>query len=133
MLVVLQLPLIIYAENFTPNISASGSFRVNLGEEAVYTIEVIDPGDNVTFTIQGGLPLNSFLDELDGGQYSFRWSLQELTNDPLMFVATDTRNASSTHTPTIEVCACANDGVCTLNGLLTTNTTITLACLCSEG
>ena len=110
-----------------------GSFRVNLGEEAVYTIEVIDPGDNVTFTVLGGLPLNSFLDELDGGQYSFKWSLQELTNEPLVFVATDTRNASSTHTPTVEVCACANDGVCTVDGLLTTNTTITMACLCSEG
>ena len=93
----------------------------------------MDPGDNVTLSIQGGLPPNSIIEDLGDGEYELRWNLQELTNDPLVFVATDTRNASSTHTPIVEVCACANDGVCTLNGLLTTNTTITMACLCSEG
>ena len=85
----------------------------------------MDPGDKFTVNVQGGLPPNSLLEELGDGEYAFKWNLQELTNDPLVFVATDTRNASSTHTPIVEVCACANDGVCTRS--------ITMACLCSEG
>ena len=120
-------------DNFAPNISGKGTFRVNSREESIYTISIDDPGDNYTTSVQGGLPPNSLLEELGDGEYSFKWNLQELTNDPLVFVATDTRNASSTHTPIVEVCACANDGVCTVDGLLTTNLTITMACICSEG
>ena len=130
---IIYLSFFLCTDNFAPNISGNGTFRVNSREESIYTIKIDDPGDNYTTSVQGGLPPNSLLEELGDGEYSFKWNLQELTNDPLVFVATDTRNASSTHTPIVEVCACANDGVCTVDGLLTTNLTITMACICSEG
>lgn len=122
-----------FAENFAPNITGSGIFRVNLRQQSVYTVQVIDPGDNFTVTILGGLPSNSLLERGSDEEYTFYWNLQEMTNVPLVFVANDTRGASSTHTPIVEVCACANDGVCVVDGIITTNFTVTMSCICSEG
>ena len=84
-------------------------------------------------TVQGGLPENSVLEEIDEGEYEFRWTLQEITSDALVFVANDTRGASSVFVPTVEVCACVNGGNCTLDGLLTSEATVVLNCVCSDG
>ena len=35
--------------------------------------------------------------------------------------------------PTVEICACANGGSCTRNGLITSNLTIIMNCQCTEG
>jgi hypothetical protein len=94
---------------------------------------VVDADDNFTLGIRGGLPINSILEEVDEGEYLFRWNLMELTNEPLVFVANDSRGASSTFSPVVEVCACVNGGTCTREGLITSNTTITLRCMCTEG
>ena len=120
--------------NFPPNISAEAVFRVTLGVEANYILMVVDPGDNFTLNVQGGLPSNSFLEEeVEEGEYLFRWTLMALTNEPLVFVANDSRGASSIFSPVVEVCACANGGDCTREGLITSNATITLQCMCTEG
>lgn len=125
--------LFLSAENVAPNITGSVTFRVNLQTESLFTFSVADPGDNFTVSIQGELPPEFFLEYAGSGEYTFRWNLQQVTNVPLVFVATDTQNVSSTFIPTVEVCACANDGICTVEGIITTNSTITMTCRCSEG
>ena len=125
--------LLISADNFPPNISADAVFRVFLGMETNFTLTVIDPGDNFTLNVQGGLPLHSVLEDEEGDSYIFRWNLMELTNEQLMFIANDSRGASSIFSPVVEVCACVNGGVCTQEGLITSNATITLKCMCTEG
>ena len=123
------------AENFPPNISADAVFRVMLGLESVYTLTVFDEDDNFTLSLQGDFPINAALEAVDEMVYVFRWTLMELTNDlqPLVFVANDSRGASSTFSPVVEVCACANGGACTRDGIITSNATITLKCMCTQG
>ncbi len=98
-----------------------------------FTITVVDPGDKFTLSVQGGLPLHSVLEKVEEEKYIFSWNLTELTNEPLMFIANDSRGASSIFSPVVEVCACINRGVCTREGLVTSNATITLKCRCTEG
>ena len=92
----------------------------------------MDPGDNVTLNVQGQLP-SSGLEELGDGEFIFHWSLREPTTEPLVFVATDSSGASSSFIPRVEVCACVNGGNCTLDGILTTNSTIIMTCQCPQG
>ena len=124
---------LISTENFPPNISADAVFRVTLGMESIYILTVVDPGDNVTLSVRGGLPVNSVLEKVDEEEYIFIWTLMELTNEPLVFIANDSRGAASTFSPVVEVCACVNGGVCTREGIITSNATITLKCMCTEG
>ena len=122
-----------FVANFPPNISADVVFNVTLRQESVYTILVEDPRDEVTLTVLGGLPPNSSLDYMGEGGYIFHWNLQEVTSDSLTFVTNDSKGASSIYTPIVEICACANGGICTRDGLLSTNATIVLNCICHEG
>lgn len=122
-----------FAANFPPNISADAVFRFTVGQESAYTIIVMDPGDEFTLTVLGGLPPNSALEDLGEGKYVFRWNLQEVTTEPLTFVANDSKGASSTYIPIVEICACANGGNCTRDGLLSSNATVVLNCVCLEG
>ena len=94
---------------------------------------MVDPGDNVTLSLLGGLPVNSVLETLDNLEYVFRWTLMELTNEALVFSANDSRGASSIFSPIVEVCACVNSGACTREGIITSNATITLRCMCTQG
>ena len=121
-------------DNFPPNISADATFRVNLGQESTFTLYIEDPGDEFTLSVRGGLPENSFLEETDDeGVFDFRWTLEEITTEPLVFVANDSRGASSLFVPTVEVCACVNGGNYTLDGLLTSDATVVMNCVCSDG
>ena len=106
---------------------------MNIGRESVYSLTVVDPGDNVTLSVQGEPPQDSILKTLDDGEYVFSWSLSETTTEPLVFIATDSSGASSTFIPVVEICACANEGNCTRDGLLTMNSTVVLNCICHEG
>ena len=125
--------IIISAENSAPNITAAAVFSVLLGEESLYPLTVVDTGDNFTLDVVGGLPANSALESVGEGEFIFRWVLEELTTEPLVFVANDSRGAASTFVPIVEVCACANGGNCTRDGLLTANATLVLKCVCTEG
>lgn len=121
-------------DNFPPNISADATFRVNLGQESTFTLYIEDPGDEFTLSVRGGLLENSFLEETDDeGVFDFRWTLEEITTEPLVFVANDSKGASSLFVPTVEVCACVNGGNCTLDGLLTSDATVVMNCVCSDG
>ena len=129
----LEIHLSYVVDNFPPNISAEATFRVNLGQESTFVLYVEDPGDEFTLSVRGGLPDNSILEEIAEGEFEFRWNLQEITTDSLVFVANDTRGASSVFIPTVEVCACVNGGNCTLDGLLTSAATVVMNCVCSDG
>lgn len=108
-------------------------FRITVGQESAFSIIVMDTGDNFTLTVLGGLPQNSDLEDKGEGEYIFRWNLQEVTTKPLVFAANDSRGASSTFIPIVEVCACVNGGNCTQEGLLSSNATVVLNCMCPEG
>lgn len=94
---------------------------------------VSDPGDNVTLRVQGEHLQTSILTLVGDGVYVFNWNLLETTTEPLVFIATDSSGASSTFIPSVEICACANEGNCTRDGLLMTNSTAILNCQCHEG
>ena len=96
-------------------------------------LNVVDPGDNITLMVQGGLPENSILEEIAPGEFAFNWTLLQVTYAPLVFVANDTRGASTLFIPIVEICACANGGNCSLEGVLSNNATIVMSCLCTEG
>lgn len=122
-----------HAGNFPPTISADSLLQINIGVAVEYTLIVVDPIDSVTLSIEGGLPDNSALTSLGDGTYVFRWNLDEPTTKTLVFIANDSRGAAASFVPRVEVCACKNGGVCTLDGVLTSNSTILLHCLCTEG
>ena len=120
-------------DNFPPEIAAEEIFRVNLRQESMMIIRVEDSGDSFALNVQGGLPDSSVLENLSEGIFIFRWIPQEITTKPLVFIASDSRNASRAFTPRVEICACLNGGNCTLEGLLTNNATIIMNCQCPQG
>ena len=122
-----------FAENFPPTLSGSNIFQVNLRQPSVYTFNATDEGDNFTVTISGNQPSNSTLVE-SGGLYTFTRTLQKLDNATITFLATDSLNAVTMLMPQTLLCACENDGVCTTEGLLTTDQDpLTMNCECQQG
>ena len=120
-------------ENTPPVILADSVFRVNLGEESIYSLSVSDPdGDNFTLTLMNDLPDDPKLEQTEE-EYLFVWTLLEITNVTLTFVATDSKGAATIFSPTVELCACVNNGNCTRDGLLVNSPTIVMNCRCSEG
>ena len=107
--------------------------RVNTGQESIYQLTVFDPGDKISLTMLGGLPQGSTLEQVDEGEYVFRWTLQKVATKPLVFIANDTAGASSTFTPIVYICACVNGGNCSFNGPLSGSSTVVMNCNCSEG
>ena len=126
---------LIYADNFPPNITARSIFRIDLNMESVLYLEVVDTADNFTLSVEGGLPHNSTLESISqsDANFIFRWTLHHVTYDPLIFLAVDSRGASTTFTPTVEICACVNGGICSLDGVLSNNATVVMNCQCTRG
>ena len=108
-------------------------FRVNIGEESIYSLSVSDPdGNNFTLTLLNEVPDDPKLEQT-GEEYLFVWTLLDITNVTLTFVAMDSKGAATLFSPTVELCACANDGNCTRDGLLVNSPTLVMNCHCSEG
>lgn len=85
-------------------------------------------------TVEGITPNSSTLINLEEGEYAFVLNLRSIFEHlHLVFVANDSRGAVAMLEPTVEICACANEGICTRNGLITSNSTIILNCQCTEG
>lgn len=121
------------AENFPPTLSGSDAFQVILGQESVYVFNATDQGDNFTVTINGDRPVNSSL-ENSGSVYTFSWTLRELANASVSFMATDSFGAVSMLDPQVQICACENSGSCTVEGLSsTTGDPLLLNCECTQG
>lgn len=117
-------------DNFPPNIDGPESFRVNTGQTSTYTFTVTDEDESVDVTVQG--PSTQSLTQ-NGNTYTFSWTVSEV-NVQVTFVATDSMNVVSTLSPLIEVCACQNNGNCTLEGVLgIEENIIDMRCECTPG
>ncbi len=120
-------------ENFPPMLGGSEVFLVTLRQESVYFFNATDEGDNFTVTISGDQPVNSSL-ENNGSLYTFTWTLQELDNTSVSFLAMDSFGAVSMLDPQVQICVCENGGTCTLNGLSSiTSDPLILNCECQQG
>ena len=123
-----------FTGNFPPNISGNAVFRVNIGQESTYFLSVTDPDDTVSVTVEGITSHNSTLMNVEGGEYVYVLNLQSIHEFlQLVFVANDSRGAVAMLEPTVEICACANEGICTRDGVITGNSTVILNCQCTEG
>ena len=91
-----------------------------------------DPNDNFTLNVVNAIG-NYSLQRISREEFAFNLKLDYITNDPLIFIASDSSGAASFFSPVVEICACANGGECTLTGVLTTNATITMKCICPKG
>lgn len=124
----------IFTGNFPPSIvSDTDVFNVTVGEENFYTFTVTD---NTTFAVRidGGAPQDGFLSDDGEGRYTFRWIPEANPNRTLSFIAEDELQASTLHSPVLQVCACFNGGECTLEGVISTNELLlNLICICPEG
>lgn len=108
-------------------------FDVIVGEENIYTFTVTDD-NNFTVTLDGGAPQGGLLFDDGEGRYTFRWTPETTPDRALSFLAVDDLLASTLHSPVLLVCACFNGGMCTLEGVLSTNELLqNLICTCSEG
>ena len=121
--------------NFPPNITGKDSFTVMVGQNNVFNFTVEDTDSNITVGLVGGLPTGATLVSNGGGQYSVHYRPTVATNnETLTIIATDPHSASSTITLTLYLCACANGGNCTLEGLPSSDAkTIIMNCACSQG
>ena len=122
-----------HAGNFPPNISARSVIEVTIGQTSTLTLEVTDSNDNFTLSLLNGLPEDATLEATNENEYVFRWTPEQVTYEPLTFIANDTRGASTLFTPTVQICGCVNGGTCTLDGVSTIDATIVLSCVCTEG
>lgn len=121
-----------FAENFPPTLVGSDTFQVDLNRQSAYTFNATDEG-NFTVTISGDLPSNSSLENI-GSLYTFTWTLREIVNRTLTFLATDSLSAVSMLQPQLLICACENNGTCTTNGLLSTDQNpLIMNCECQPG
>ena len=93
--------------------------------------------DNFTVSLTSIITgnLTDFIKPPQGGtEYKFIWELLEVSNDTVEFVATDSFSATSQLAPTIEMCACENGGVCTLDGVTNLDQNpIVMNCNCPDG
>ena len=70
----------------------------------------------------------------NGNLYTFSWTVTEVFDHPIMFVATDSMDVVSTLSPRVEICGCQNNGNCTLDGILgTVGNTVDMLCECTPG
>ena len=107
---------------------------MNIGELAIYTFTVTDDSGPVEVTAQGALTPNTYSLTKNGNNYFFSWTVSEIKDYSLTFVAVDSMNAVSTLSPRVEICACQNNGSCTLEGTLgTLGNVIDMECECSQG
>ena len=120
-----------FPDNFPPIFDGAATFRVNVGETSVYTFTVTDDSNSPDVTVQGP---DAYSLTSNGDTFTFSWTVTGVIDYSLMFVAVDSMNAVSTLSPRVEICACQNNGVCTLEGILgTMGNVIDMQCECTPG
>jgi hypothetical protein len=108
---------------------------VTLNQESSFAISVVDTGP-VSFSITTGEENGGVLSrsDSDNSLYVFTWTPTAVTQEPVVFVATDDLDASSQYEPQIGFCQCLNGGECTMQGLLDQMANpVDLNCLCASG
>ncbi|XP_064385849.1 mucin-like protein [Halichondria panicea] len=126
------------ASNFPPLIYGPVSLYVTLGEEAVLVFNVTDDKGSINVTLVDGLPAGATLLPTPKGDYTmeftFRLELNAIADISLVFLATDELDAGSTLEVQIMICACENNGNCTLEGVVDQSAnTVVSNCVCPQG
>ena len=125
--------------NVPPVITTFEVFTVGLGAMQQLAILVTDANDDdFNLSFSGGIvEASSILEAETPGQYNFSIQVSDSSQldslQPLVFVATDGRGASSELVQMVQVCACINGGECTPDGILGIDSTVILTCLCPDG
>uniref|UniRef100_A0A1X7TQV9 Mucin-like protein n=1 Tax=Amphimedon queenslandica TaxID=400682 RepID=A0A1X7TQV9_AMPQE len=117
--------------NLPPVIEASDNFMLTVGETALYTINITDPGDTISVTIDGEFPYT--LDQ-DGSLWTLNVIHSSLFEFSFTVIASDSFNATSVITPQVRICGCHTDrGSCTVEGVQNASSNpLILICDCIE-
>uniref|UniRef100_A0A1X7TQH6 Ig-like domain-containing protein n=1 Tax=Amphimedon queenslandica TaxID=400682 RepID=A0A1X7TQH6_AMPQE len=117
--------------NTPPVIEASDTFMITVGETALYTLHITDPGDTISVTIDGEFPYT--LDQ-NGSIWTLNVTLSSLVEFNFTVIATDSFNETSKITPQVIICSCTIDrGNCTIDEYENnTSNLLILMCDCME-
>ncbi|RDD39383.1 Mucin-like protein [Trichoplax sp. H2] len=115
-----------------PVISAPSSINVTVGSMTSFLVTASSANRySVNFTLIGNLPSGiTFTNRSSIG--NFTWNVRSANPATLIFIATDSKGRSSTHTPIINMCNCTRNGRCIWNSLVG-ETFVTVPCKCSNG
>ena len=113
-----------------PRMNGSAVFMVNIGQPSTYQFSVSD-SDSFVLNIVGSLSGNL---EVDSEAHTFTVNVDHMPTSTVSFVAKDSLNASSLLDPQVLICACQNEGNCTLEGVLNRDADpLIMNCICPEG
>ncbi|XP_019849594.1 PREDICTED: IgGFc-binding protein-like [Amphimedon queenslandica] len=117
--------------NTPPVIEASDTFMITVGEKALYTLHITDPGDTISVTIDGEFPYT--LDQ-NGSIWTLNVTLSSFVEFSFSVIASDSFNATSVITPQVRICGCPADrGNCTFEGVQNASSNpLILICNCIE-
>ena len=124
----------LHLENLPPTVtSENATFYVTVGEENLYSFEVMDSND-FNVTIEDGAPADAMLIDDGEGNYTFTWTPARIPTHSLTFMAEDSLGAVTLHSPLLQVCACFNGGECVDEGVSSDDQLLRIvACQCTEG
>uniref|UniRef100_A0A1X7T9H7 Ig-like domain-containing protein n=1 Tax=Amphimedon queenslandica TaxID=400682 RepID=A0A1X7T9H7_AMPQE len=119
--------------NTPPVIEASENFVITVGETALYTLRITDPGDTISVTIEFDGEFPYTLDQ-DGSIWTLNVTLTTLVEFNFTVIATDSFNETSKITPQVIICSCTSDrGNCTIDEYENnTSNPLILMCDCME-
>ena len=86
------------ATNTPPVIEASDTFMIAVGETALYTLRITDPGDTISVTIDGEFP---YTFDRNGSIWTLNVTLTTLVEFNFTVIATDSFNEISKITPQV--------------------------------
>ena len=123
-----------FIENSPPSMVGNKTLRVIVGQETMYSFTVEDTTDNFTVNAIERQVVNTSLTNDGNGNFTYTFTVYKPSNVTLTFLAEDSMGAATSLTPILELCSCVHGGNCTLQGLLTIeSTTIIMNCECPEG
>jgi len=127
---------IISTETFPPNITAPAVFMATVGSNSTYSFMVTESiSVDIMLNGQFDLPSNLYLTNTSNEVFALTWmpidAGEELT---LTIVARGSRNVSSVFNCRVQLCGCANNGICTTSGVLNLQLPfVLLNCDCPPG
>ncbi|XP_019862585.1 PREDICTED: mucin-like protein, partial [Amphimedon queenslandica] len=108
---------------------------ITVGETALYTLCITDPGDTISVTIEfnGEFPFPYTLDQNES-IWTLNVTLSSLVEFNFTVIATDSFNETSIITPQVIICSCTSDkGNCTIDEYENdTSNPLILMCDCME-
>ncbi|XP_019849627.1 PREDICTED: mucin-4-like [Amphimedon queenslandica] len=117
--------------NTPPVIEANDTFMITVGETALYTLRITDPGDTISVTIDREFPYTL---HQNGSIWTLNVTLSSLVEFNFTVIATDSFNATSTKIPQLIICGCPlNISNCSMEGIKNnTSNPLILMCDCMK-